>query len=261
MKSTRFCAMAVCVPAVMFATATTVQANNFMWQRSADWLPGTAPGGTANNPGPGAGGPVWQYEWTQGGALGSSNPWYAQPTNLMSWDPAWYNTGFGVWSKGDNVNPPIMHNRLVHNLHDTVKDDIPLVRWRAPFGQIDDLAINGNLIVHWTGMNGVGKPVDVDVVIAKQTQTGTSVLFSTTVSKPNPFQSVGDMVTIPVSLSDIELGAGDSIIITHRGRHGFFPHGAWVNLIDNVTLTAIPSPGSLAVLGIGVFAVARRRRS
>jgi MYXO-CTERM domain-containing protein len=248
---------------VTIAVAGQASANQFVWQRAADWVPGNAQGGTANNPGPGAGGAtIWQYEYTQGGRLGSSTPWYAQPTSTMTWDPSWYDTGWGVWSKGDNVNPPVLAGRLVHNTHISVNQDIPLVRWNSPFGPINDLAISGSLLVNWNGMNGVGQPVDVDVVVAKQNslKTSTTLLFSTTVSKPNPFASVGDSISIPVNLSNISMGPGESIVITHRGRNGL-TSGGWVNLFDNVTFTSVPTPGTLGLLGLAGIAAVRRRRN
>lgn len=265
MKSNVLLRAAIRASALTLVVATSANAGNgFTWQRTADWIPGTAAGGTANNPGPGAGGTtVWQYEWTSGGGLGSSNPWYSQPTNLMSWDPVWYDTGLGVWSAGDNASPPIMSNRLVHNVHESVVSKVPIVRWRAPVGSINDLGIAGSLTVNWNGMNGLGLPVDVDVVVAKQnaTQTATTVLFSTMVSKPNPFPSVGDSVIIPINLQNIVLNQGESIIISHRGHHGFHPTGAWVNMYDNLVInTSIPAPGSLAMLGLGALAMGRRRR-
>jgi hypothetical protein len=264
MKSRKVLGVALRTSAVLFAITTAGQAQaNFVWQRSADWVPGNTQGGTVNNPGPGAGGTsIWQYEYTQGTGLGTSNPWYTRATSLMSWDPGWYNTGWGVWSKGDNLNPPVLAGRLVHNVHISAAQDIPIVRWNSPFGPINDLAIAGSLIVNWNGMGGLGQPVDVDVVIAKQNaqRTITTLLFSTTVSKPNPFPSVGDSVNIPVNLSTITLNPGESIIIRHRGRSVLPTTGGWINMFDNLSFTSIPAPGTLGLLGLAGLAAARRRR-
>jgi hypothetical protein len=264
MKSRGPCGVTVRSAVILLSISAAAQAQNFVWQRAADWVPGSTAGGTINNPGPGAGSAsIWQYEFTQGGPLGSTNPWYSQGTTMMVWDPGWWNTGWGVWSKGDNVNPPVMSGRLVHNVHASTFADVPIVRWNNPFGTVNDLGISGSLLVNWNGMNGAGHPVDVDVIIAKQNaqRTATTLLFSTTVAKPNPFVSVGDSVSIPLNLSNISLLNGESIIISHRGRSSLQPSGGWINLYDNVTFTAIPAPGSLGLLGIAGLALARRRRS
>jgi hypothetical protein len=252
--------------ALVLALGTAAHASGdgfFLWQRSLDWVPGTVQGGTANNPGPGQGGStIWSYEYTQGGRLGAPDAWYTQPTTAMKWNESWYNTGWRVWSKDGAANPPILPERLIHNVHASTVADIPLVRWMSPLNIATDLSISGDLVVNWNGMNGVGRPVDVDVVIARQDaqRSATTVLFSTTVAKPNPFESVGDLITIPVNLPQISLNVGDSIIISHRGRHGMEPLGAWVNLYDNLTFSAIPAPGGLGLLVAGGLVMARRRR-
>jgi hypothetical protein len=236
---------------------------DMVWRRASDWVPGTVAGSTMGNPGNVNGAPVWRYETTQGGGLGSVNPWYKQPTSLMTWDPAWYATGWGVWSHGDNLNPPVLAGRLIHNVAASTWGDIPLVRWMNPLGNGVALDIAGTLTVNWNGVNGLGRPVNVDVVIAKYTAASntTSILFSDTVSKPNPFPSVGDSVFLPVNLSQIAMNAGDSIIISHRGQNPVGPLGAWVNLYDNLSLSAVPAPGSFALLSLaGLVAVRRKRR-
>lgn len=273
MKTSGTSATLLRATAILMLTAGAASAQNggggFLWNRNSDWVPGSVQGGTANNPGPGAGSnTVWQYEFTQGGAFGSANPWYLQPTTLMTWDSGWWETGWGVWSKGNDTSPPILREKLIHNVHQSTVADVPLVRWRSPFSGITDLSIVGNLTLHWDGLAGLGRPVDVDVVIAKQTSAGaTTLLFAngtnpgqTPYVKPNNFPSVGDMITIPIDIHNITMDIGDSIIITHRGRSGLFPLGAWVNLTDNLAFNAIPSPGTLGLLGAGAMVMARRRR-
>jgi MYXO-CTERM domain-containing protein len=251
---------AVCAPVGLFAAAGSADAGVVnSWQRSTDWVPGTTQGSTEGNPGPVGGTPVWQYEVAHGGGLGSSNPWYAQPTQLMTWDAGWWQTGWGVWSKGDDVSPPILAGRLVHNVYPTTFDDIPMVRWMSPLGNNAHVSVTGTLTVNWNGVNGLGRPVDVDVVIAKHTAAGvTSLLFSDTVSKPNPFPSVGDSVMLPVNLTNILFNAGDSLVISERGHNAVGPLGAWVNLYDSVRIA--PAPGVTAVLGLAGLAAVRRRR-
>lgn len=244
---------------VLLASAAHGEA---VWQRATDWVPGVAQGSTVNNPGTVGGVPVWRYESAQGGALGSANPWYAQPTTLLSWDPGWYQTGWGVWSNGDNTNPPILAGRMIHNVHPSTYGQVPLVRWQSPLGDGGQVNITGSMIVNWNGMNGLGRPVDVDVVIAKYNAdlNTTTVLFSSTVSKPNPVPSVGDSVVLPVSLSGISVDQGDQLIFSHRGRNAVGPLGAWVNLYDGITIQQIPAPGTAGLLAMAGLAAARRRR-
>jgi len=243
----------------LLAAGGTAQAQ--VWLRSADWVPGAVHGSSTNNPGPVGGVPTWQYEVAQGGGLGSANPWYEQPTQLMTWDSAWWQTGWSVWSKGDDFSPPVLPGRLIHNVHPTTFDDVPIVRWMNPMGN-GLINISGTLTVNWNGVNGLGRPVDVDVVIARYDASSntTMVLYSATVSKPNPFPSVGDSVLLPISLTNIPIDADDSIIFSHRGQTAVGPLGAWVNLYDAVQITPVPAPGAAGVLALGGLLAARRRR-
>jgi uncharacterized protein (TIGR03382 family) len=121
--------------------------------------------------------------------------------------------------------------------------------------------IAGTMVLNWNGVNGLGRPVDVDVVIAKIPASGTpSVLYSATVSKPHPFPSVGDSVNLPVTLANVSVNSGDSIVFTLRGKNSVGPLGAWVNLYDSLVITSIPSPASAALLGLGGLVASRRRR-
>ena len=243
------------------AVAGTAQAD-FVWHRATDWVPGTIEGTSINNPSTVNGTATWQYETVRGGGLGSLNPWFAQTGQLMTWDSAWYATGWGVWSHGDNLNPPILPGRLVHNVDPSVWQDIPLVRWLSPLTNNSFVDLTGTLTVNWNGVNGVGRPVDVDVVIARHNASSNtnSILYSNTVSKPNPFPSVGDSRLLPVSLLHVALNAGDSIVFTQRGQNSVGPLSGWVNLYDDITLTAAPAPGAAALLGMAGLMAARRKR-
>lgn len=262
MKTTGTRAAAAVGSLAVLLAASAVSAEQ-VWLRSADWVPGSAQGSSANNPGPVGGIPIWQYESTQGGGLGSGNPWYAQAGSLMTWDSGWYDTGWGVWSNGDNVNPPILAGRLIHNVHTSAAQDVPLVRWQNPIGDGGVVDITGSLVINWNGNGGLGRPVDVDVVIAKHDASAntTTVLFSTTVSKPNPFPSIGDSVLLPVSITDVGVDQGDSVVITHRGRSALGPQGAWVNMYDSLSIQqVVPAPGAAGILAMAGLAAARRRR-
>lgn len=259
MKTTRF--LALCAPALLAAAGAQARPD---YVRSLNWADGTNQGGSVNNPSTVNGQPVWQYEVAQGGGLNASDAWYKNPTQLMTWDAGWYQTGWGVWSNGDNANPPILASRLVHNVAAATFNDIPVVRWMNPLGNNTTLDITGSLIVNWNGLNGLGRPDDVDVVIAKYSAAlNTTVpILSTTVSKPTPGVSIGDSVLIPVNLLGITLSAGDSIVLTERGQTALSPLGAWINMYDGVTFRAVaaPAPASAALLGMGGLVALRRRR-
>lgn len=256
--------VSLCAPLGLLMAASAGQAGiQNSWQRATDWVPGVSQGSSQNNPSPVNGVPTWQYEVVHGGGIGSANPWYAQEGSLMTWDPHWYATGWGVWSQGNDLNPPILPGRLIHNVHTSTFDDIPLVRWINPFQAGAQVTLAGTITINWNGRNGLGKPDDVDVVIAKHSALDGSnfVLYGTTVSKPNPFPSVGDSVMLPISLSHVVINPGDSIVFTERGHSAVGPSGAWINMYDAVTITAVPGPGSFALLGIGGLVATRRRRA
>jgi hypothetical protein len=248
--------------AVMAGTAQAGVTND-VWRRSTDWVAGTSQGSSNNNPGQVSGQAVWEYQWTSGGGLDSSNPWYKNPGTLMTWDGAWWSTGWGVWSKSDDNSPPILAGRLIHNVAASSWANIPMVRWMNPLGNGGVVNLSGTLVVNWNGVNGIGRPDDDDVVIAKYSAaTNTTVpLFTSTVSKPNPFPSVGDSVLLPVNLTNIDVNQGDSIVITHRGQEALAPLGAWINLYDGLTITAVPAPGAAGLLATaGLMGFRRRRR-
>jgi hypothetical protein len=248
-----------------FAAASHASAqytNGFEWNRAADWLEGVEHGSSANNPGPDAAGTaVWSYEAVRGGALDSADPWYAQPTTPMTWDSHWWASGHGVWSLGDNVNPPISADRLVHNLGAKNHENMPLVRWTNPAGDGALVDVAGSLRILWTGSDFIGAPTDVDVAIGLyDASTGaTGLLFSTTASKPSDGLSVGDFIDLAVEISSIAMDAGDSIIVSARG-HDILP-GHWIALHDaGMAMTLVPGPGAAGfLLGTAAF-VSRRRR-
>lgn len=256
--------VAICALSAVALAATMAEARPD-YIRSANFSGGTTQGSSQGNPNQVGGINVWRYEVLQGGPLGAGDAWYrnSQSAELMTWDAQWYATGWGVWSKGNDVNPPILGSRLVHNVAASVYGDIPVVRFMNPGGNGATVTINGTFQVAWNGVDGLGRPNDVDVVIAKYnaTQNQTTLLYSTTVSKPLPFPSVGDSINIPISISTFTLNADESVIITHRGRTPLAPLGAWINLYDNVTFSVVPAPGSAALLGLSGLAVFRRRRS
>ncbi len=249
----------VCALVAAIGLGTAAQAEQ-IWNRSSDWVPGTA-GQISGTPGP-SGPAIWVYESVVGGGdLNSTTPWYGMPGTPLSWDPAWWDVGFGLWSAGDNISPAVDANRMAHNAAAAAIGNVPLIRFVNPTGTSTSFDIGGLLKVTWDGIDGVGRPTPVDVVIGMQNAAHslTTVLFSTTVMKPNNFASVLDFVQVPVLLEDVVLGPGESLIITHRARQDVVP-GGWIHLDDDLTITAIPSPGLATTLALGGMAVLRRRR-
>ncbi len=235
------------------------------WQRGVDWTPGLTQGGTVNNPGPAAGGSfVWKYESvTGGGTLSSLDPWYRHERTLLKWDEQWWNTGAGAWSAGDNFSPPVMQDRIIHNLHTTTFQHTPVVSWVNPLGDGAEIEVTGSLTLRWTGSGGLGFPVDVDVIIAFDDASSGQItpLFAGTYSKPNAGPSINDQVVIPIVLSGpVTFDDGDALLVSHRGHSAFGPVGMWVTVFDDVNLTMVPSPGSLVLLAAAGLVIGFRRR-
>ena len=258
---------AFCVTSLCLSCAATAQYQpGFSWDRSNEWMPGPSAGANIGNPSPDTtGSSVWSYEWVQGGALGSANEWFAQPTTMSVWDPDWFgiNSG-GAWVQADNMNPPIFSNRMTHNVHEASAASMPLVRWMNPAGNGALVDIVGDLNVIWSGDGYVGEPVAVDVVIAMaDASTGlTTPLLATTVNKPLATPSILDSETINVGLSGLTLDDGDSLVFSLRGQSQFQGSGRWVILEDDVqiSLTPIPAPGAAILLGASGLVAMRRRR-
>ena len=264
-NTTLILAAGVALTASQAAMAQYVSGDS--WHRATDWIPGSVPGSTANNPGPGFDGvAVWQYEYAiGGGGLSADTPWYAADTTMMTWDDNWWDNGFGAWSKGDDVNPPIRQDRMTHSLVGSYYDEAPIVRWLMPSGAGDmRVDIDGQFDVLWTGNEDRGVAIDVELVIARETADGLiDVLFSDRLAKPTLGISVGDTASSFVDLSEITLEEGDSLIFSGRGVSGVgWSEGRWLAIQDDLTVTVnpIPAPASVALLGLGGLAAARRRR-
>ena len=67
--------------------------------------------------------------------------------------------------------------------------------------------------------------------------------------------------TSALDLSEVPIGIGDQIVLSHRARH---PDDAgrsrWVTLISDVSIEVIPEALSVSLLALGGLALLRRRR-
>ncbi len=229
------------------------------WQRATDWVPGSTHGSTMGNPSMAGGWPVWQYEWVNGGPLGSTNEWYTQPGHLMTWDSSWFGKEVGVWSRGDDTNPVITPTKLVHNMTAAYYDDIPLVRWLMPGGSTRVVHVLGDISIKWAATFDLPKVPGVDLVIAKQDNAGDVIpLFSTTFDKPTP-GGIPEILTFPIELKTM-MREGESLLFTHRA-HSSSLRGR-IALTDDLDIKwgLVPAPGTLVLVSLGGLVAARRHR-
>jgi hypothetical protein len=207
--------------------------DTFVWDRSEDWALGE---NDPVNPALDQNGcPVWSYEWTTGDGLDSPASWYLNPTTKMLPDKDWYGSGNLRWARGDNQAPESDRWAICHNLSEAYYPGIPVLRWKNCTDGIEEICIDGELDVKWTGSGGVGSPVDIDVVIAHvgAGDGTTTPLLLTTVSKPTNNEGL-EVLTIPVSLQTT-VSPGDQILISHRGRNSI--PNRWIRLVDKLIIS------------------------
>jgi len=255
---------ALVIALVVVAPAMSAHAGyyyGFVWDRSADYDPGTTHGSSAGNPNTDAqGATVWSMESTNsaGTGLGGANPWYTVATQLQVWDDSWYGGG-PTWARGDNSNPPIGSTSLTHNIsNSSVHSNIPLIRWLNPLDETGILQITGTLTENWRGASNACGNIDFDVAIVHYDASALTydVLYGELFEKPHDdtrLESLSDSIALSVLVEP-----GDQIIVSHRGRAT--SGNSWPNLSDDLTLRLVPEPTSLALLGLGALGLFRRRR-
>lgn len=242
----------------------------YTWNRQADWTvrPGSDHGTTNGNPDDDSlGSPVWGYEYydnvPDGSDLDSANPWYTlSSAGLMVWDNNWYDGGARMWAQADDTLPSVGEAVLI--VASETWPDVVLVRWTTPSNERIRVSLTSGTEfgVRWSGYGGITSPVDLDVVIAKlDASDGNSItsLWSTTVSKPTNNSSPETLSLPALSLPDVTIDPGDQILFSIRARE-------WVSgprdqyFYDDISITIVPEPATLSLLGLGALALIRRRK-
>lgn len=263
-KATRVKWMCIAIFAALAVTATSAQAYmyGFVWDRSVDYDPGTIHGSSLGNPNTDAMGiGVWQMESTNsaGDPLGGANPWYEGTTSIQVWDNSWYGGG-PTWARGDNVNPPMGSANVTANVSNAaLLGNAPLVRWTNPVDRPFPLEISGDLTINWRGGGGKSGNVDFDVAVVHFDASANTydLLFGETYEKPTDDDSWTSL-SMAVHIGQVWVEPGDQIIISPRGLSA--SGSTWPHLVDDLTLTMMPEPASLSLLGLGALGLAARRR-
>jgi hypothetical protein len=236
----RICVVGILAVAGLASGASGEYRPGFVWQRSADWTPGTVEGCAyaRGNPDDDAKGyPVWSAEWVGGGGpLGSGDVWYKHDPKLMVWQNMPWGESEPRWLCGMDHGPQVKPNRLDHDLDGPpfdLFDGAPLVRWTNPTQRVADFEIGGPITIIWSGVFDVAFPTVVDVVIAHVSgETGAiQPLMTISAAKPNN-DTVSEATSFSVPNIAVAVGPHDQIIWSIRGRTAS-PTGAWVVLVDH----------------------------
>lgn len=254
----------------VFASLPAAQAADyvpgFVWDRSDDWVAGPQVGWTTGNPAPDKlGNPVWSYEYTSGGPIGSANPWYLAEKHAMiwdHWDPAGP-TPEDLWVRADNLEPKINRTTLSNSrsLRWNSWEYQSLVRWINPVGDGTIVDITGSLRVDWAGW-GVSPDVDVDVIIGfKDFSSNTlTLLFERTVQNPTPGlpNPPFPRVIMPLGIHSLRMDAGDSLLVSLRAKTAPSELDSWIVMYDDVKIryvTTVPEPAQWSMFAGGLILV------
>lgn len=252
------------------AFSATSYTPGFVWDRSIDWTPGIVPGSSIGNPDDDKlGNATWMSEYVTGGGLGSLNPWYAQPGNLMVWDNEWWPAHFGVWARGyagvgddNNLNPPVTQYGMAHDISSTYGSwgYVPIVKWINPVGDGAILNIFGNADLIWEGTNG-GPDLNFEISIARHHVNGVvDLLYSNSFSNPNPsvVNRPFPKISIPISLDAIRFNSGDQLSFSARLLGGPLNTNdtKWGVFGDDFKLqlvSVVPEPSTWLLMVVGLI--------
>ena len=251
------------------ASAHAAYGPGYAWDRSDDWnraIAAVASGAPTLSPGiDSEGNEAWQYESVQGDGIGGANLWYENTGPLMSPDNAWFGTpGALVWSFGDDKLPAVDAFTLYHMANNTwqglhgVWENMPMVRWLNPTGQVIELDITGTLRVVWANTDELSLPVDVAIARVNLTTGDATPLYTLTLAN-----TVTGSALLEIDVPAVAMASDDSLAITVRASR-LAPRGTYIALHDDLLLvqdvSQIPEPGTLALLAMGGVAALRRRR-
>lgn len=225
----------------------------FTWAREADWTPGTTNDSTAGNPDDDSlGNPTWRYERAIGGPLGSANVWYAQARSALVWRN-------GQWRVDSADRSPAIAQDAMSQADINFTFDSPIARWQNPTGvtQLVDVSVDTDVI----SFRADSGSTDLELAVVRlNAATSTfDLLWSETRNAPhNSVLQPGAAST----LFGVSVAAGDSVLFTYRNLldspRGGNGSTAWV---DASTVTIVPEPASVAVLGLcGLLLVRVPRR-
>jgi hypothetical protein len=217
----------------------------FVWDRSLDWNDGKEKGYAWQNGNPDddkQDSPVWVCEWAKGGGgLGDNDAWYKQPKTLMTWDDNWYNAGYPTWSNGNDNHPNITKGGLTHVVYPNNFDDAPIVRWMNPTGTAATVTISGNVKVNWSGQGNLDVALVCEVAVVVQTGNQYDVIFGNAYTDPSPGDQEIGTRTIQVSLQDVVVPEGGSILLGIRGQTP--QNNRWFSSEDNLKITLVALEG------------------
>lgn len=230
------------LPLTLTAGLAQAQSLPAKWSPCGDWVvqPDSAAGTTQGNPGPdGEGNLVWNYEYVStGNETGSSDPWYDEPAAKLVWDPSWFGQP-GVWDIADDFGTAVGQSGATHIYRCDASscwfNYCPIRRWENATGLPITLEIRGELWLGWGGQNGVAGPVDIDVIIAHRAagMAASTLLYSSTESKPTPGSTAVEHLRLPIDLPPVVAQPGDSILISHRARNSV-TQNRWVTRGSNL---------------------------
>lgn len=260
-------------------------APGVVWDRYADWTPGTTPGSSDGNADDDRNGnPTWLYANLQGGGgLGSATPWFEGTATPQVWDDSW--TGAlsnQAWARAYNgpgepkigANPPITRGNMIHDLSQNTGswNYKPGILWLNPAGEGSIVNVTGSFTATWNGYGLAYYPdIPIEYVAAKfdSSSNDFEILYSGRVTNPQVGASYTGVVrvTLPdLNLENLRFDEGDYMIYSIRGDSSYQWPAAWVGLTDSLQITLVsqvPEPSRWATMLSGVLitaAVARRRK-
>ena len=254
------------------ASAWAQYTPGFLWDRSADYTPGTVEGASDGNPNlDSAGSPVWEMGWVgYGGRLGEVDPWYEASITPSVHDANWYGGALSAWCAAPDTGAFIGEFGMQQGLNNSSGALLPIVRWVNPVSSPVQVDVEGTLQIEWDGFS-TAPDTDVDVAIVHESAGGTfTPLFVTTFVKPTPGTSIEASPLVPVSVQGVALQPGDAIRISLQTRvQGLTAD--WIDLLDDLTIqipgappvpSLSPIPATTLVLGLlaaGILASRSRR--